>query len=134
MVLETKAVDYIVRRVNTSLEEDVMALNSMAPDTLGDLRTIFKEATVDASANILDEPTAKALMFHIKDSNLETQHEIMAYLDSLLREGSGILKAAILAEFRVRVHERVALVRSKFDESMDISLLDYETEALTEAK
>jgi hypothetical protein len=26
------------------------------------------------------------------------------------------------------------LVRSKFDESMDVSLPDYETEALTEAK
>jgi hypothetical protein len=111
-----------VRRVKTSLEEDIVALNSMDPDMVVDLRSIFKEATRDASANILDEPTAQALMFHISNPNLESPYEIMTYLDSLLKEGSGILKAAIMAEFRVRVHERVTLVRAKFEESFDPSI------------
>jgi len=115
--VETKALDYIACRAETSLEEDILALKSMVPDPAGDLRSIFKEAAMDASVNILDESTATALMFHIQGVRMESQYEIMAYLDLLLRDGAAVLKAAIMAEFRVRVHERVASVRSKFDET-----------------
>lgn len=119
-VVETRALDYIARRVRTSLEEDIITLHSMAPDSTVELRSIFKEATLDASTNILDESTAQALMFHIREANLGSQYEIMAYLDSLLRDGSAIMKAAIMAEFRAKVHDKVNLVRSRFEEALEI--------------
>ncbi len=118
-ILETRALDHISRRVESSLEEDIMESKSMAPEMIDELHSVFEEATGNALTSILDEPTAKALTFHLRNAGLEGQRGVMAKLDSLLMDGSSILKAAIIEEFRAMVHERLTMVRASFDETFE---------------
>ena len=112
-VLEAKAAEYIVRRMQTSLEADIQELSMMVPDCADRLRSLFRSAAEDAITNTLGESTAKALIFHMGDLNLNDPYVMTRLLDSFLQEGAQILKAAIMAEFREKVHATVLLSRGQ---------------------
>jgi hypothetical protein len=65
----------------------------------GDLLVIFKEAVTDSLANILDRNEARALLILIRGTDLGSPTKVFQALDSILLEGSKILKEAITEEF-----------------------------------
>lgn len=64
-----------------------------------DLLVIFKEAVTDSLANILDRNEARALLILIGGTDFGSPTEVFQALDSILLEGSKILKEAITKEF-----------------------------------
>jgi hypothetical protein len=69
-----------------------------------DLHSLFKEAVTDSFTNILGENEARALVMLIAGTEFESPPVVFAALDSILHEGSRILKDAIVEEFRANVH------------------------------
>lgn len=86
-----------------TLEEELLTLQVLASPNIQDLHSIFMEAVTDSLANILGENEAKALMILIRGTDL-TPYEVFSTLDSMLHEGSYVLKDAITEEFRANVH------------------------------
>jgi hypothetical protein len=93
------------------VEEELLDLIALAPDLIKDLRSLFKEAVTDSLANILPENEARALLMLIAWTDFEDPSRVSEALDSILGEGSRILKHAILEEFRVNVHILLGKVR-----------------------
>jgi hypothetical protein len=87
-----------------TIEEDLLALQILAPDMIGDLHSLFKEAVTDSLANILGQKEARVLMRRMARTNFESPYTVFAALDSILRGSSQILRDAIVEEFRVNVH------------------------------
>lgn len=87
-----------------TLEEELLTLQVLAPDMIEDLHSLFKEAVTDSLANTLEENEARALVMLIAGTNFESPYQVFAALDSILHEGSHILKDAIFEEFRTSVH------------------------------
>jgi len=69
-----------------------------------DLHSLFKEAVTDSLTSILGEDEARALVMLIAESEFESPSVVFAALDSILHEGSHILKDAVVEEFRANVH------------------------------
>lgn len=87
-----------------TIEEELLALQALAPDMLEDLRSLFKEAVTNSLANILGENEARALVMLIGGTDFGSPSRVYAALDSIFHEGSQILKGAIVEEFRAHVH------------------------------
>lgn len=87
-----------------TLEEELHTLQALAPDMIEDLRSIFEEAVTDSLANILEENEARALIILMGGTEFGSPHDVFAALDSILHDGSQILKGAITGEFRASVH------------------------------
>jgi len=69
-----------------------------------DLHSLFNEAMTDSLAAILGEDEARALVMLIAETEFKSPSVVYAALDSILHEGSKILKDAIVEEFRANVH------------------------------
>jgi hypothetical protein len=87
-----------------TIEEDLLALQILAPDMAEDLHSLFKEAVTDSFANILGQKEARTLMRLMARTNFESPYMVFGALDSILHGGSQILRDAIVEEFRVNVH------------------------------
>jgi hypothetical protein len=87
-----------------TVEEELLTLRALAPDMIEDLHSLFKEAVTDSLAKILGEDEARTLVMLIAGTEFESPPVVFAALDSILREGSRILKDAIVEEFRTNVH------------------------------
>ncbi len=87
-----------------TVEEDLLALQTLAPDRIEDLRALFKEAVTYSLASLLGDNEARALVRSMGEASFESPPEMFATLDSLLREGSQALKASITEEFRLNLH------------------------------
>ncbi|HXW37907.1 MAG TPA: hypothetical protein VEJ36_08425 [Nitrososphaerales archaeon] len=114
------------------LEEDIMDLQALVP-TIGEfLPTLFKEAVSDSLYNSFGDDTAKALMIMIGDTCLERPQEVFPQLDSILHDGSEVLKGAIRAEFGAIVHQ--LLVRATLGHFSGPDSISIEQEALMVAE
>ncbi|MGD0477395.1 MAG: hypothetical protein ABSB29_04405 [Nitrososphaerales archaeon] len=87
-----------------TLEEELLTLQALAPDMIEDLHSLFKEAVTDSLANILGQKEARALMRRMARIDFENPHMVFEALDSIHRDGSQILKDAVVEEFRANVH------------------------------
>ena len=87
-----------------TVEEDLLALQVLAPDMAEDLHLLFKEAVTDSLASILGQKEARALMRRMVRTNFENPYMVFGALDSILHGSSQILRDAIVEEFRVNVH------------------------------
>ncbi len=87
-----------------TIEEDLLALQALAPDRIEDLRVLFKEAVTYSLANLLGDREARSLVRKIEETSFNSPPDLFATLDSLLHEGSKALRAAITEEFRLNVH------------------------------
>jgi hypothetical protein len=90
-------------RRNSPLENEMQTPQVFVPEMIDDLQTIFKEALGDALARVLDQNEARALMLYLAGTSLQPD-EVFAALDSMLREGSEILKDAIVEEYHTNAH------------------------------
>jgi len=87
-----------------TLEEELLTLQALAPDLIEDLRCLFKEAVTDSLANILDEGEARTLVMLIAETEFRNPAIVFGALDSILHEGSQILRDVTVKEFRANVH------------------------------
>jgi hypothetical protein len=103
--VQRRALSRMSALIRKSLEEELLALDALAPDCIRQLPRIFELAVMDSLTNILGEGEAIALSKLVGKSGLGEPNRVYTQLDLFLREGSGILKGAIQEEFRVKVHE-----------------------------
>ena len=101
---QKKAASRITTMIGQTLEEEVFTLHSMDPGATTRLPGLFSESVVDSMIDILGEDSGEALLRSIGDENLSDPTETYRRLDSVLMDGSEIMKAAIREEFRVKVH------------------------------
>ena len=87
-----------------TLEEELFTLRALAPDMIEDLPSVFKEAVTDSLTSILGEDKARAFLMLIAETEFASPSIVFGALDSILHEGSQILKDAIVKEFRANVH------------------------------
>ena len=87
-----------------TIEEDLLSLQSLTPDMVEDLHSLFKEAVIDSFANTLGRNEARALMRLMARTDFENPPEVFMALDSILKEGSQILRDAIVEAFRGNMH------------------------------
>jgi hypothetical protein len=87
-----------------SLEEEILSLKTLYPETMAELPAIFAECVVDSASSILGEATGEALVRHIGDAKLRDPEAVYASLDSFLQGGSGDMRGAIVQAFRMKVH------------------------------
>ena len=102
-----------------TIEEDLLSLQVLAPDMVEDLHSLFKEAVTDSLARILGENEARALTRQIAGTDFESPYNVFRALDSILHEGSRILRDAIVEEFRVNVHMLLEKTERKITQSID---------------
>lgn len=87
-----------------TLEEEVLSLKALAPETLDQLPSLFAESVVASATKVLGETTGEAFIRCIGDGNLKDPSEVYDRLDSFLLGGSSEMKEAIVQAFRSRVH------------------------------
>ncbi|MGD0396434.1 MAG: hypothetical protein ABSB26_05950 [Nitrososphaerales archaeon] len=87
-----------------TVEEDLLALQALAPVMVEDLYSLFKEAVTDSFVNILGGNEARALMRLIAGTSFGSPDEVYEVLDSIFHEGAQILRKAIVEEFSASVH------------------------------
>jgi hypothetical protein len=87
-----------------SLEEEILSLKTLSPETMAELPAIFAECVVDSASRILGEATGEALVRRIGDAKLRDPEAVYVSLDSFLQGGSGDMRGAIVQAFRTRVH------------------------------
>lgn len=102
-----------------TVEEDLLALQVLAPDVAEDLPSLFKEAVTDSLARILGQNEARALMRLMARTNFESPYGVFGALDSVLQGGSKILREAIVEEFRVNVHLLLEKTERKVTQFVD---------------
>jgi hypothetical protein len=102
-----------------TIEEDSLSLQVLAPDMVEDLHSLFEEAVTDSLARILGENEARVLTRQIAGTDFESPYSVFRALDSILHEGSRILKDAIVEEFRVNVHMLLEKTERKVTQSID---------------
>ena len=102
--LQRKAAFRITNLIGQTLEEEVFTIHSIAPDTVRRIPSLFSESVVDSVTSILGPDSGEALIRSIGDESLLEPSLVYEKLDSVLHDGSEILKAAIREEFRVKVH------------------------------
>jgi hypothetical protein len=102
--LQKKAASRISELIGQTLEEEIFIVNSLAPDMVARLPSLFSDSVVDSVTSILGESAGEALIRSIGEERLMSPEETYASLDSMLHGGSEILKSAIREDFRVRVH------------------------------
>jgi hypothetical protein len=113
-----------------TIEEDLLALQTLAPVMVEDLHSLFKEAVTDSFANILGENEARALMRLIAGTNFGSPDQVYEALDSILHEGAQILRKAIVEEFSTSVHlllEKAEREATQFVGQSGESMLLYQT-------
>lgn len=103
--LQKKAVSHMSDLIGQTMEEEIFSLNSLVPDLMEQLPVIFSESVINSVTSILGDATAEALIRHIGEDKLGSPAKVYESLDSFLQGGSGVLKGAILEEFRVKVHK-----------------------------
>jgi hypothetical protein len=99
---------------NRVLEEELRTLQAFIPDITRDILSIFEEAVTDSLWNMLPESEARALLILVGEKGFESPCDVYSALDSILRDGSQILKNAIREEFRASIHllmEKVEVCR-----------------------
>src|SRR5208337_4646317 len=87
-----------------TIEEELFALQAIAPVMVEDLHFLFEEAVTDSLANILGDNGARALMRLIAGTNLGSPDQVYEALDSIFHEGAQVLKRAIVEEFSAKLH------------------------------
>jgi hypothetical protein len=87
-----------------TLEEEILSLQEVAPETLDHLPRLFAEAVVDSATKVLGAATGEALIRWIGDRRLRDPVQVYSRLDSFLMGGSDEMKHSIDQEFRRRVH------------------------------
>jgi fructose/tagatose bisphosphate aldolase len=102
--LQKKAATRISELIGQTLEEEIFTVNSLAPEMVARLPSLFSDSVVDSVTNILGESSGEALIRSIGEERLMSPEETYEKLDSVLHGGSEILKSAIREDFRVRVH------------------------------
>ncbi|MGD0396162.1 MAG: hypothetical protein ABSB26_04545 [Nitrososphaerales archaeon] len=98
-----------------TIEEELLTLQALAPDTIEDLHPLFKAAVIDSLVSILGESGARAVVILMAGTNFESPSGVYAALDSIFQEGSRFLRRAIVEEFSVNLHlllERVEKIYS----------------------
>lgn len=103
-VLQKKAMGRISELVGQTLEAEIFTLNSLAPEVVAQLPSLFSDSVIDSVTSILGESSGDALIRRIGEERLMSPEETYESLDSVLHDGSETLKAAIREDFRVRVH------------------------------
>jgi len=101
---QRKAMSRISELIGQTLEEEILTVNSLAPGMVARLPLLFSDSVIDSVTNILGENSGEALIRSIGEERLMSPEETYESIDSVLRGGSEILKAAIREDFRVRVH------------------------------
>ncbi len=91
--------------IRKSLEEELFALRTLAPEAIEDLPEVFESAVMDSLTNILGEAEALALSKVMGKQTLADPVLLFPELEKFLRAGAPILSGAIEEEFRVKVHE-----------------------------
>lgn len=102
--IQKKAVSRMAELIGQTLEEELFTLHTITPSLVRELPSLFSESVVTSVTSILGEDSGDALIRGIGDECLADPTEVYEKLDSLLQDGSEILKAAIREEFRVKVH------------------------------
>jgi hypothetical protein len=87
-----------------TLEEEILSLQEVAPETLDHLPRLFAGAVVDSATKVLGSATGEALIRYIGDRRLRDPAQVYSRLDSFLMGGSDEMKHSIDQEFRRRVH------------------------------
>ena len=64
-------------------EEDLLALQALAPVMVEDLYSLFKEAVTDSLVDVLGENEARVLMRLIVGTNFESPDQVYEALDSI---------------------------------------------------
>lgn len=90
-----------------SIEEELFALRSLAPEKLADLPAIFEKSVLSMIYSLLDRRDAPILLSLLRDTDLGSQYEVFTALDNLDHRCSALLKRAISDEFHARVHTAV---------------------------
>jgi hypothetical protein len=108
--LQKKAASRITALIGQTLEEEVFSLYSVSPEAVARIPSLFSESVVDTITSILGDDPGEALIRSIGDENLHEPSFVYSKLDSVLQDGSEILKAAIREEFRVKVHQLYEIV------------------------
>jgi hypothetical protein len=102
--IQKKAVNRITELIGQTLEEELFTLHVLLPSLVEELSSLFSESVFTSVTSILGEDLGEALIRGIGDESLVDPAKTYERLDSLLQDGSEILKAAIREEFRVKVH------------------------------
>ena len=102
--LQKKAVSRKSELIGQTMEEEIFSLNAMVPNLLQELPRIFADSVVGAITGIMGDVTGEALIRSIGEEKLKSPTKVYDSLDSTLLGGSSVLKAAILEEFRVKIH------------------------------
>ena len=90
--------------IRQTTEEDLRALQALAPVMVEDLYSLFKEAVTDSLVDVLGENEARVLMRLIVGTNFESPDQVYEALDSIFHGGAQILRKAIVEEFSASVH------------------------------
>jgi hypothetical protein len=87
-----------------TVEEELLTLQTLAPDTIEDLYHVFEETVIDSLVRILGENGATAAVILMAETNFESPSGVFAALDSIFQEGSQFLRRTIVEEFRASLH------------------------------
>ena len=109
-VSQKKAVNRISELIGRTLDEEILTVDSLAPDMIALLPLLFSDSVVDSVINILGENSGEALLRNIGEESLRSPESTYESLDALFHNGSEVLKAAIREDFRVRLHRLCMMV------------------------
>jgi len=105
-----RAADRISDLIGQTLDEEILTVNSLAPDMIARLPSLFSDSVVDSVTDILGENSGEALVRSIGEESLRIPEKTYERLDAMLHNGSEVLKAAIREDFRVRLHRLYTMV------------------------
>jgi hypothetical protein len=88
-----------------SVEEDIFALNAIAPDLLEHLPHLFEETVRGALGYMLGTNESKGVLGGFRDGELGSREGVFARLASLYGERASPLQKMIDRVFGMRVHD-----------------------------
>ena len=107
---QKKAADRISELISQTLDEEILTVASLAPDMITRLPLLFSDSVVDSVTDILGENSGEALVRSIGEKSLRSPEKTYESLDTLLHNGSEVIKAAIREDFRVRLHRLYIMI------------------------
>ncbi|HZW85440.1 MAG TPA: hypothetical protein VFE91_06025 [Nitrososphaerales archaeon] len=103
--LQKRAVRHMSELIGQTMEEEIFSLNSLVPDLMEQLPAIFSESVINSVTSIMGDATGETLIRYIGEEKLRSPTKVYESLDTYLQGGAGVLKGAILEEFRVKIHK-----------------------------
>jgi hypothetical protein len=89
------------------IEEELFALQSVAPEEISSLPRVFKESVLSSVNDMFDSRNAGSVMALLKGTDLGDQGAVFAALESLPYRRNIFLKRGISMEFQARVRNLV---------------------------